>query len=82
MSHILKLVLIGALAIKVAFFLLSPAGQSQVAALIGNPSWADPAEVGTYAGYNSAADEDAGWGSRHDSGYDEPYDWDEAGREY
>ena len=81
MSHILRLVLIGAIAIKVGFFLLSPAGRSHIVNLIGTPAWADEAKIAAHAGYNSAADEAAGWGTRHDSESDESYDWEEDGGE-
>ncbi len=77
----LKLVLIAALLIKGATILASPTGRAQIVGLIGSPSWASQAQA-DIAGYNTGAEEAAGWGNKDGTGFDDSTEWDEADPDY
>ncbi len=77
----LGLLLIVALSIQGITILASPTGRAQIVALIGSPSWASEAQA-DIAGYNTSAEEAAGWGNKDGTGFNDSTEWDEADPDY
>jgi hypothetical protein len=73
----LRLILIIALSIKGVMVVASPTGRAQIVELIGSPSWASQAQE-DIAGYNTGAEDAAGWGDKNGTGFDDATAWDEA----
>ena len=77
----LRLLLIVAFSIQGVPKLASPTGRAQIVELIGSPSWASQAQA-DIAGYNTGAEDAAGWGDKDGSRFDDSTAWDEADPDY